>query len=53
MKIKHNHPILTDGIRHGDTIMRNGMTYKVIDEDFGYVEVEPDRLMAWKRRSKF
>jgi hypothetical protein len=53
MKISHNHPILTQGNHQGDSIVHNGLTYQIIDEDFGFVELEPERLRVWKKRRKF
>lgn len=52
MKLNKNHPIIIDGTHNGYTIKHHGLSYKIIDEDFGYFEVEPERLMAWKKRSK-
>ncbi|MDD3266519.1 MAG: hypothetical protein PHC75_04990 [Burkholderiales bacterium] len=53
MIFNKNHPVIVNGIREQDTIKHHGLSYKIIDEDFGYFEVEPERLMAWKKRNKY
>lgn len=53
MKINFNHPIAKRITRVGQEISHNGITYDVENEYYDGYEIEPQRLCAWKKNSKF